>query len=101
MPIDAEKHVAGIDVLASGAALDPKIRDTLIEVRVRDTLLLPSSATVRVADPTGENIDTLFNSLGIGKEIEVKTSATGDTATKSIFSRFNSARIAAAVSNSS
>jgi phage protein D len=85
MPNDAEKHVAGIDVLASGAALDPKIRDALVEVRVRDTLLLPSSATIRVTDPSGGNIDTLFGSLGIGKDIEVKTSATGDTATKSIF----------------
>ena len=85
MPTDAEKHVAGVDVLAGGAQLDPKIRDTMLEVRVRDTLLLPSSATVRVADPTGDNIDTLFNTLGIGKDIEVKTSSTGSTATKSIF----------------
>ena len=85
MPTDAEKHVAGVDVLAGGAQLDPKIRDTLIEVRVRDTLLLPSSATVRVTDPVGDNIDTLFNTLGIGKDIEIKTSSTGATATKSIF----------------
>jgi uncharacterized protein involved in type VI secretion and phage assembly len=85
MPTDAEKHVAGVDVLAGGAQLDPKIRDTMLEVRVRDTLLLPSSATIRVADPKGENIDTLFETLGIGKDIEVKTSSTGSTATKSIF----------------
>ena len=85
MPIDAEKHVAGVDVLAGGSPLDPKIRDTMTEVRVRDTLLLPSSATLRVADPSGDNIDTLFGSLGIGKDIEVKVSATGDTTTKSIF----------------
>ncbi len=85
MPTAAEKHVAGVDVLAAGAQLDPKIRDTMLEVRVRDTLLLPSSATIRVADPKGDNIDTLFDTLGIGKDIEVKTSSTGATATKSIF----------------
>jgi uncharacterized protein involved in type VI secretion and phage assembly len=85
MPNAAEKHVAGVDVLAGGSQLDPKIRDTMLEVRVRDTLLLPSSATLRVADPKGDNIDKLFTSLGIGKDIEVKTSSTGATATKSIF----------------
>jgi uncharacterized protein involved in type VI secretion and phage assembly len=85
MPTQSEKHVAGVDVLASGAQLDPKIRDTMLEVRVRDTLLLPSSATLRVADPNGENIDSLFTSLGIGKEIEIKTSSMGSTTTKSIF----------------
>ena len=85
MPNEAEKHVAGVDVLASGSPLDPTIRDTMLEVRVRDTLLLPSSATLRVASPMGDNIDKLFNSLGIGKDIEIKTSSTGATATKSIF----------------
>ncbi len=85
MPNEAEKHVAGVDVLASGSPLDPTIRDTMLEVRVRDTLLLPSSATLRVADPSGDNIDRLFTSLGIGKDIEIKTSSTGATATKSIF----------------
>ena len=73
MPTAAEKHVAGVDVLASGSQLDAKIRDTMLEVRVRDTLLLPSSATIRVADPKGDNIDKLFDTLGIGKDIEVKT----------------------------
>jgi phage protein D len=79
----AELHVAGLEVLVAGAALDAKWRNLVVEVRVRDTLALPSSAIVRITDPKGENVDS--QPLQLGKDIEVKAGATGDRTTKTVF----------------
>jgi phage protein D len=79
----SEQHVAGVDVLVDGAALDPKFRDSLIEVKVVDSLTLPDMALIRIADPKGENVDT--QPMQIGKTLEVKVSSIGDRATASIF----------------
>jgi phage protein D len=83
MPGDAELHVAGIDVIVSGARMDPKWRNLMLEVRVRDTLMLPDSAIVRLSDPKGENVDS--HPLQLGKDLEIKASATGDRATSTLF----------------
>jgi phage protein D len=83
MPQASEKHVAGVDVLLDGAALDPKWRNLTTEVRVRDTLALPDSAVVRLNDPKGENMDT--HPFQLGKQLEIKTAGTGQMATASIF----------------
>jgi phage protein D len=83
MPIDSQQHVAGISVLVNGAELDPKLRNLIVEVRVRDTLLLPDSALVRIGDPKGDNVDS--HPLQIGKDLEIKAAATGDRTTTSIF----------------
>jgi phage protein D len=80
---NAEKHVAGIDILVAGANLDPKWRDSMIEMKVVDSLTLPDMALVRLKDPTGDAVDS--HPLQLGKDIEIKTSATGEPATTSIF----------------
>ena len=80
---ESQQHVAGLDVLVNGAAMDPKWRDATTEVRVVDTLALPDMAVVKLLDPQGENVDT--QPFQLGAEIEVKAGAIGDRSTKSIF----------------
>jgi phage protein D len=80
---NAEKHVSGVDVLVDGAALDPRYRDLLIEVKVVDSLQLPDMALVRITDPKGENVDS--QPMQLGKDLEIKTAGTGQNATTSIF----------------
>ena len=81
----AEKHVAGLTVTLNGAQLDQKYRDLLQEVKVRDTLVLPDSATLRITDPKGANIDDLLGKFAIGAAVEVKTAPPSGTAPESIF----------------
>ena len=80
---EAQQHVAGLDVLVNGAAMDPKWRDATTEVKVVDTLALPDMAVVKLLDPQGENVDT--QPFQLGAEIEVKAAAIGDRSTASIF----------------
>lgn len=82
-PNQAEQHVAGIDVLVDGAAMDPKWRNEMVEVKVVDSLTLPDMAMIRMVDPKGENVDS--HPLQLGKDVEIKASATGDRSTTSIF----------------
>ena len=81
----AEKHVAGVNVIVAGAPLDQKYKDLLGEVRVRDTLVLPDSASVRITDPKGDNIDALLGKFEIGAEIEIKTAPPSGTESETIF----------------
>jgi phage protein D/phage baseplate assembly protein gpV len=82
---DSTQNVAGISVLVGGAEIDPKYRDLLVEARVRDTLALPDSATVRITDPKGDAVDPLISLFAIGKELEIKASAPNTTSKTSIF----------------
>jgi uncharacterized protein involved in type VI secretion and phage assembly len=79
----AQLHVPGFDVLVGGSQLDPKWRNALTEFKVVDSLTLPDMAVVKLTDPRGEDIDS--QPLQIGKDLEVKASATGDRTTTSIF----------------
>jgi phage protein D len=79
----ADQHVSGLDVLVSGAPMDPKWRDLTTEVKVVDSLTLPDMAMVKMVDPKGENVDS--HPLQLGKDIEVKTSTIGSRTTSSIF----------------
>jgi len=85
MPLDSIKHVAGLDVLVSGAKLDAKFQDVLLEVKVRDTLTMPDSATVRFTDPQGDFVDDLIKKFAIGTDIEIKSSAATQQTTSRIF----------------
>jgi uncharacterized protein involved in type VI secretion and phage assembly len=80
---NAETHVAGIDIKVGGTNLDPKWRDSMIEMKVVDSLTLPDMALVRLKDPTGDAVDS--HPLQLGKDIEIKTAATGEQATTTIF----------------
>jgi phage protein D/phage baseplate assembly protein gpV len=79
----SEQHVAGLDILVAGAALDPQWRNSMIEMKVVDSLTLPDMALVRLKDPTGDQVDS--HPLQLGKDIEIKTGATGEGATTRIF----------------
>jgi phage protein D/phage baseplate assembly protein gpV len=83
MPLDSTQHVAGVSVLVDGVEIDPKFRELLVEVRVHDSLSLPSYAIVRLSDPLGENVDR--QPLQLGKGLEIKAAAIGDRATTTIF----------------
>ena len=80
---NAEQHVAGVDILVAGANLDPKWRNSMIEMKVVDSLTLPDMALVRLKDPTGDAIDS--HPLQLGKDLEIKVSGKGEKATTSIF----------------
>jgi phage protein D len=80
---ESQQHVAGLDVIVNGAAMDPKWRDATTEVKVVDTLALPDMAVVKLLDPKGENVDN--QPFQLGAEIEIKAGAIGDRTTKSIF----------------
>ena len=83
MPNTAEQHVAAVTVAIDGQELSPELRSMVTEVRVRDSLTLPATAVVRLTDARGQKVDDdLFK---IGKELEVKAGALGDTGVKSIF----------------
>jgi phage protein D len=80
---ESQQHVAGIDVLVNGAAMDPKWRDATTEVKVVDTLALPDMAVVKLLDPQGQNVDS--QPFQLGAEVEIKAAAIGDRSTSSIF----------------
>jgi len=83
MPDAAAKHVAGLDVLVDGAALDPTWRSATAEVRVVDSLTLPDMAVVKLVDPRGEHVDQ--QPFKLGGTLEIKLAALGDQSTTSIF----------------
>lgn len=83
MPLASRQHVASIDVLVDGSPLDPAIRNNLLEVRVKDNLALPGTAQVRLADPMLETVDS--HPLQLGKDLEIKAGAIGDSAPRTIF----------------
>ncbi|HEX6022665.1 MAG TPA: VgrG-related protein [Solirubrobacter sp.] len=80
---ESKEHVAGLTVLVSGAQLDPKYREALVEVKVVDSLMLPDMAVVRIADPNGENVDS--HPLQLGVDLEIKASSADALSTQSIF----------------
>ena len=84
-PLAAPLHVPGLEVLVSGAKLDPKYQDVLTEVKVRDTLTMPDSATVRFTDPKGDLVDDLMGKFEVGTDIEIKAGSADERTTKTVF----------------
>ena len=74
---------AAAEVLVNGAPLDNRYMEQLLDVQVKDNLMLPDTAVVRMRDPTGENIDS--TPLKAGAQIEIKLGARGDTAVATVF----------------
>ncbi|HEY6890770.1 MAG TPA: VgrG-related protein [Solirubrobacter sp.] len=79
----AEQHVAGLEIKVDGATIEPRWRNAMIEMKVVDSLTLPDMALVRLKDPKGDAIDS--HPLQLGKDLEIKASATGERATTTIF----------------
>jgi len=79
----AEQHVAGLEIKVDGTTIEPRWRNSMIEMKVVDSLTLPDMALVRLKDPTGDAIDS--HPLQLGKDLEIKVSGKGEKATTSIF----------------
>ena len=63
------QHFAGAEVRIGGTPLDPQLAERLLEVRVQDSLMLPDTFLLRLADPGLEHVDS--GPFEIGAEVEV------------------------------
>jgi len=79
----SELHVAGLEVLISGAPASPEIKKAIVDVRVQDVLSMPCSAVIRITDPEVKLIDK--DQFAIGKELEIKLGAIDARATTALF----------------
>jgi phage protein D/phage baseplate assembly protein gpV len=79
----AAKPVASAQVVVDGTPLDNKYMEQLLDVTVRDNLLLPDYALVRLRDPTAENLDS--HPLKVGADLEVKLGAVEENTEQSLF----------------
>jgi phage protein D/phage baseplate assembly protein gpV len=77
------KPVASATVVVNGAPLDQKFMEQLLDVTVRDNLLLPDFALVRLRDPQAEYIDT--HPLTVGSELEIKLGAAEENIEETLF----------------
>jgi phage protein D/phage baseplate assembly protein gpV len=76
VPRQAEEHVASIEVRVDGTPLAPELAERLVEVGVRDNLMLPDTATVRVVDPRAEHVDR--HPFQVGATVEVRAGGIED-----------------------
>jgi phage protein D len=83
MPTAAQQHVAGASVLVDGTEVDPTFRASITEIRVRDSLVLPDTAVVRISDPKGGTVDS--HPLDLGKSLEIKLASPKDHVTRTVF----------------
>jgi phage protein D/phage baseplate assembly protein gpV len=74
---------AAADVVVDGASIDDRFMEQLLEVQVRDNVLLPDTAVVRLRDPDGELIDS--HPFKLGGALEIKLGARGDSTVTSVF----------------
>jgi uncharacterized protein involved in type VI secretion and phage assembly len=82
-PIEAQQHVAGLAIQINGTDIAPELAAQVVEVRVRDTLALPSSALVRLIDHRGEKVDD--GAFDLGKELVIKVGAMSERSTAPVF----------------
>jgi phage protein D/phage baseplate assembly protein gpV len=64
------KPVSSARVIVDGAELDQKYMKALLDLKVRDNLLLPDTAVIRIRDPLAENLSS--HPLKVGATFEVK-----------------------------
>jgi uncharacterized protein involved in type VI secretion and phage assembly len=77
------KPVAAATIVVGGTPLDQKYMAQFLDVTVRDNLLLPDTAVVRLRDPMGEHLDS--HPLQIGASLEVKTASKGQATVVPLF----------------
>lgn len=68
-PAATQGVVAGIEVRLGGQALEPKVLQKLIEVRIQENLMLPDSFLMRISDPDMKQVDSSV--YEIGAEVEI------------------------------
>ena len=74
---------AGIQIAVNGAPLDNSYMEALLDVQVRDSLMVPDTAVVRVRDPAGELVDKF--PMKVGAAVEIKLAAIGEQALTTLF----------------
>ncbi|MGH2948043.1 MAG: VgrG-related protein [Solirubrobacteraceae bacterium] len=79
----AKQPTAGLEIKVDGAKIDAKWMDALLDVQVRDNLMLPDTALVRLRDPKGENIDS--HPLKAAARLEILLSAAEEQTVKTVF----------------
>jgi phage protein D/phage baseplate assembly protein gpV len=75
--------VAGAEVLLNGAKLSEELMSQLLDVQVRDNLLKPDSALVRLRDPEGAVIDNA--ALKVGTSLEIRLGAAEENTVDALF----------------
>ena len=73
------KPTSGVKVTRQGVEIPLQ---SLLDVQVRDSLLVPDTAVVRVRDPEGKDVDGHFS---LGDEIEVSFGAADEDTLRSVF----------------
>ena len=71
MPPTSDKHVASLALKVNGAPVDPAIANDVLEVRVKDSLSLPASATVRLNDAQHAYVDNALFTPGNPLEVSM------------------------------
>jgi uncharacterized protein involved in type VI secretion and phage assembly len=66
----SDLHVASAEVLVSGAPLPPELAANLTEIKVKQSVAMPSSAVLKFASHMGEDVDN--SAFDLGKELEIK-----------------------------
>jgi uncharacterized protein involved in type VI secretion and phage assembly len=73
------KPTAAVKILVAGTELEA---DKLLEVQVRDTVLLPDTAVVRIRDPQATALTTTFH---LGDGLEIQFGAADEDTTRPVF----------------
>jgi uncharacterized protein involved in type VI secretion and phage assembly len=79
------RPVPGCQIVLDGAPIELEIMRQLLDVTVRDSLLLPDTALVRFRDPEGTLVGN-DSKWSIGTSLEVKLAAVGDDTLTTAFS---------------
>jgi phage protein D len=83
MPAKSQEHVASIGIKVSGAQIPPELARVLLEVKVKESVAVPSSALLRFNDPGLQQVDKPV--FDIGKEIEITMGGLADRSGQTIF----------------
>jgi phage protein D/phage baseplate assembly protein gpV len=76
-PAATQGVVAGIEVRLGGQALEPKVVQKLIEVRIQENLMLPDSFLMRISDPDMKQVDSSVYEIGAEVEILLASAQEG------------------------
>jgi uncharacterized protein involved in type VI secretion and phage assembly len=83
MPTAAAQHVSPYTIKVNGGPIDPALQGQITEVKVRQSLRQPSSATIRITDPKLEQMDK--HPLQIGSRLEVQIGGPEATTPAKVF----------------
>jgi phage protein D len=69
----AAQHVSPFSIKVAGQDLDNTLNTGITEIKIRQALHAPSSASIRISDPRAEHMDS--HPLQIGKDLEISMGA--------------------------